>query len=73
MSKIVEKVVAQVLSHYYEKYSKLHSGQMGDQRERSAIDAVATLVYVVHESSKEKSLVTALFMDIKGAFDHVSK
>ena len=73
IGKVVEKVVAKELSHYCEDYSKLHLGQMGGRRERSAIDAVATLVHVVQEKWKEKKLAAALFMDVKGAFDHVSK
>ena len=73
IGKVVEKVVAKVLSHYCEDYSKLHPGQMGGRKERSAIDAVATLVHVVQEKWEEKKLAAALFMDVKGAFDHVSK
>ena len=73
MGKVVEKVVANELSLYCENYSKLHPGQMGGRRERSAIDAVATLVHTVHEKWEEKKLAVALFMDVKGAFDHVSK
>ena len=73
IGKVVEKVVAEKLSHYCEDYSKLYPGQMGGRKERSAIDAVATLVYVVQESWEEKKEVAALFMDVKGAFDHVSK
>ncbi len=73
MGKVVEKVVAQELSQYCEKYSKLHPGQMGGRKERSAIDAVATLIHTVQEKWEEKKLAAALFMDVKGAFDHVSK
>ena len=73
MGKVVEKVVAKKLSLYYEDYSKLHPGQMGDRKERSAIDAVATLVHTVHEKWEEKMLAAAYFMDVKGAFDHISK
>ncbi len=46
---------------------------MGGRRERSAIDAVATLVHVVQEKWEEKKLAAALFMDVKETFDHVSK
>ena len=73
VGKVVEKVVANELSLYCEMYSKLHSGQMGGRKERSAIDAVATLVHTVYEKWEEKKLAAALFMDVKGAFDHVSK
>ncbi len=73
IGKVVEKVVAKELSHYCEDYSKLHLGQMGDWRERSAIDVVATLIHIVQEKWEEKKLAATIFMDVKGAFDHVSK
>lgn len=73
MGKVVEKVVAKELSQYCGDYSKLHPGQIGGRRERSAIDAVATLVHTIQEKWQEKKLAAALFMDVKGAFDHVSK
>lgn len=69
----MEKVAAEQLSQYCEGYSKLYPGQMGGRKERSAIDAVATLVSPVQESWQEKKLAAALFMDVKGTFDHVSK
>lgn len=46
---------------------------MGGRKERSAIDAVTTLVYTIQERWKEKKIAAAFFMDIKGAFDHVSR
>ena len=46
---------------------------MGARKERSAIDAVSVLVHRVQESWEEKKLAGALFMDVKGAFDHVSR
>ena len=49
MSKVVENVVAKELSQYCEEYFKLHPGQMGGRKERSAIDAVATLVHTIQE------------------------
>ena len=73
MGKVVEKVVAKELSQYCEEYFKLHPGQMGGRKDRSAIDAVAMLVHTVQEKWEQKKLAAALFMDVKGAFDHVSK
>ena len=73
MGKVIEKVVAEQLSQYCESYSKLHPGQMSGRKERSAIDAVAILIHTVQERWEEKKLAAALFMDVKGAFDHVSK
>lgn len=46
---------------------------MGGRKERSAIDAVATLVHTVQERWKEKNIAATLLMNIKGAFDHVSR
>lgn len=41
---------------------------MGGREEKSAIDAVATLVHTVHEKWEEQKLAAALFMDVKGAY-----
>ena len=73
MCKVVKKVVVKGLSQYCEDYSKLHPGQMGGRKERSTIDAVATLIHIVQEKWQEKKLAAALFMDVKGVFDYVSK
>ena len=73
MGKVIEKVVAEQLSQYCESYSKLHPGQMGGRKERSAVDAVTVLVHTVQERWEDKKLAAVLFMDVKGAFDHVSK
>ena len=66
-------MIAGLLSEFCEVFSKLHSGQMGARKQRCAIDAVASLVHKVQECWAEKKLAAALFMDVKGAFDHVSK
>ena len=71
MGKILEKVIAEQLSHFCEAHSKLHPSQMGGRKDRSAIDAVAKLVHIVQEKWSEKKIAGALFMDVKGAFDHV--
>ena len=73
LGKIVEKVIAGLLSKYYEKFCKLHQGQMGAQKHKCAIDKVASLVHKVQELWEEKKLAVALFIDIKKAFDHVSR
>ncbi len=71
LGKVVEKLVAEQLAFYCETFSKLHPGQMGARKERSAIDTVSVLVHTVQESWEEKKLVGALFIDVKEAFDHV--
>lgn len=49
MGKVLEKVVAEQLSHFSENFMKLHQGQMGARKERCAIDAIASLVYKVEQ------------------------
>lgn len=46
---------------------------MGGKNKRSAINAVDTLVYTIQKKLEGKKLVTALFIDVKGVFDYVSK
>ena len=46
---------------------------MEAQKKLSANDAIAILVYIVPENWSKKKLARALFMDVKGAFNHVSK
>jgi hypothetical protein len=71
IGKVVEKMAAKAISNYCEATGVLHPGQMGSRKQRSAIDAVACLVQEVHRAWGQKQLVGALFMDVKGAFDHV--
>ena len=73
IGKVVEKVMVQKLFWYCEEYSKLYPGQMGGRKKRLAINAIATLVHTIQEKWDEKKLAAALFMDVKGAFDHVLK
>ena len=46
---------------------------MGVRKLRSAIDAAALLVQKVQEIWQSRKIAGALFMDVKGAFDHVSR
>lgn len=73
MGKVLEKVIAEQLSYFSENFLKLHQRQMGARKERCAIDAIASLIHEVEQQWAKKKLAAALFMDVKGAFDHVSK
>ncbi len=66
-------MVVGLLLEYCKNLFKLHQGQIGAQKNRCAIDAVASLVHKVESYWAEKKLAAALFMDVKGAFDHVSR
>ena len=72
LGKVVEKIAAEAISHHCEATKSLHLGQMGSRKQRCAIDAVACLIQSTHDSWKRQQLMCALFMDVKGAFDHVN-
>ncbi len=46
---------------------------MGARRRRSAINAAAIIVQQVHKIWENKKIAGALLMDVKGAFNHVSR
>lgn len=69
MEKLVEKVVAQELSHFCELNHKLHKGQMGARKSRYAIDVATIIVDNIHKIWAEKKIGASLLMDVKGAFD----
>lgn len=73
MGKLVEKVIAEQLSQFSDNFLKLHQVQMGARNEKCAIDAVVLLIHEVEHQWAKKKLAATLFVDVKGAFDHVSK
>jgi ribonuclease HI/exonuclease III len=78
LGKVLEKVLATRLSYLANTTSLLHPSQIGGRKQRSAIDAALLLLNEI-QSQKEarkrgsNTVTTALFLDIKGAFDYVSK
>ena len=70
---MVEKFVAEQLSQFCEAKEKLHKGQMGGRKNRSAIDVVALVIHKVYKTWEVKQVAGAFLMDVKGAFDHVSR
>lgn len=72
LGKVVEKIAANAISHYCETMGVLHPGQMGGHKQWSAINAVACLIQNTHEAWKLQQLMGALFLDVKGVFDHVN-
>lgn len=73
LGKVVEKLVTNQLSQFCEDFGKLHKDQMGARKRQSAIDVAAILVQQVDNSWENKKIAGALLMDVKGAFDHVSR
>ena len=72
LGKVAEKIIATRLSFLAESTDLLDSDQIGGRRQKSAIDAVLSLVHDIQLAKHEKEVTSILFMDIKGAFDHVS-
>jgi len=71
--KVVEKVVAELLSDEAERRALRSDGQFGCITERLAIDAAAIMVDRAHAALKEKNITGVLLMDIKAAFPSVAR
>jgi ribonuclease HI len=73
LGKISERILARRLSYLAETTNLLHYSQIGSRLHKSAIDAALLLQNEVQNNKANKLKTTTLFLDIKGAFDHVSK
>ena len=73
LGKVTEKVVAELISGWCESNNLLHQGQMGSRKNRSCVDAVARVMNQVEESWQRGNVAALLLMDVKGAFDYVSR
>src|SRR5690606_13590753 len=73
LGKIAEKLVACRLSTLCETFQLLHKDQIGGRKQRSAVDAILALVSDVENNWNKKLVTSALFLDVKGAFDNVSR
>ena len=51
----------------------LYYDQIGGRKGRLAIDIVLSLIYDIQMAKNAGNKTSILFVDIKGAFDHVSK
>jgi ribonuclease HI len=73
LGKTLEKLMATRLSYYAEKHGLLHCDQFGGRKQRSSIDAAMSLAHEIDKAMNSKQTYSVLFMDVKGAFDNVSK
>ncbi|KAJ8063422.1 hypothetical protein OCU04_008642 [Sclerotinia nivalis] len=73
LGKISERILAQRLSFLAETTNLLHHSQMGGRQKKSAIDTAILLTTEIERNSRIKKKTSALFLDVKGAFDYVSK
>jgi hypothetical protein len=72
MGKVAEKIIATRLAYLAATTDLLYNDQIGGRMQKSAIDAVISLVHDIQLAKHKKLVTSALFLDIKGAFDHVS-
>ena len=73
LGKVLERILAQRLGEMAETGPLLHNSQMGGQKKKSAVDAALLLKDFVEKAKAKKHKASVVFLDVKGAFDHVSK
>lgn len=73
LGKVAERIIAQRLSYLAETTNLIHKTQMGGRRNKSAIDAALLLTNEIQRNKKRGWKTSTLFMDVKGAYDHVAK
>ena len=73
VSKLVERTAAHLIADHLERKRGLHDGQFGCRKRRSCVDAVAVLMNRTQLAWKEKRVAGGLFMDVKSAFNNVSR
>jgi hypothetical protein len=72
LTKISEKIIVTRLAQIAEITDLLRHMQIGGRKGKSAIDTIMILTYEIQRNKSANEIISILFMDIKGAFDHVS-
>jgi ribonuclease HI len=72
LGKIVERITANRLSYLAETTNLLDPTQIGGRLKKSAIDAALLLVDQIQHQKQRGLITSTVFLDVKGAFDHVS-
>ncbi|KAH7559026.1 hypothetical protein BM1_03963 [Bipolaris maydis] len=73
LGKVLERLVARRLGALAETTDLLHPSQLGGRLKKSAIDAALLFYNNIQQQKRKQKTTTTIFLDIKGAFDHVSK
>ena len=73
LGKALERMLASRLGYLAETTNLLDPSQIGGRLKKSAVDACLLLQAKVETEKAAKRKTSTLFLDIKGAFDHVSK
>ena len=71
LGKVLESVIATVVSYLTEAYELLPKGHYGARPGRSTEDALMILSERIYKAWKEGQVFTALFLDVAGAFNNV--
>ena len=72
MGKISKKIIARRLAFLANTLNIIHLNQMGSRKQISAINVVMSLVHDIQLAKHNNENTLVLFMDVKGAYDHVS-
>ena len=72
LKKVAEKIIAVRLSHTAETSDLLYTDQIENRKQKSAINAVLSLVHDIQLAKHEKKAISVFFMNIKKAYNHVS-
>lgn len=75
LGKTLEKLFATRLGYLANTAGLLGPTQLGGRKQRSAVDTALLLAHYVQQqqASRKKAITSTLLLDIKGAFDYVSK
>lgn len=73
LGKVYKGMAADMLADWCKVDGIVHERQMGSRRQRSTIDAVTRVTQQVQEAWGEEKMAGMLLMDIKEAFNHVSR
>jgi hypothetical protein len=72
LGKISEKIIATRLAQIAEITDLLHHMQIGGRKGKSAINIAIILLHEIQRNKSANEIISILFINIKGAFDHVS-
>lgn len=73
LGKVLERIIAKRLSFLAESTDLLDKSQIGGRLRKSAIDATLLLTNEIQANKRLHRKTSTLFLDVKGAFDHVAK
>ena len=72
LKKISINIIATLLSHLVEHSNLFFNEQIRDRKNRFVIDAFLCLLHDIQTAKNSKNVFSCLFLDVKGAFNHVS-